>query len=80
MISSEGVWQKAYVNLGLRGPPMLGGLADAARHLVFLMGCGLVWFVLSRYKSIHDIPRNHLALLGLGRLALIYLFILAVSQ
>jgi len=59
---------------------MVGGLAEATRYLVFLVGCGLVWFVLSRYKSIHDIPRNQLVLLGLGWLALIYLFILAASQ
>jgi len=37
---------------------MVGGLAEALPHLFFLFGGGLVWFVVSRYKSFHDVPRK----------------------
>lgn len=59
---------------------MVGGLAEALPYLFVLVGYGLVWFVVSRYKSFHDVPRKQLALLGLGWLVLVSLFILAVSQ
>ncbi len=59
---------------------MMGGLGEAVPYLVVLVAFGLVWFVVSRYKSIHDLPRKQQALLELGWLVLVYLFILAVSQ
>lgn len=71
---------KRDANLGLQRLVMIGGLAEATPYLIVLVGCGVVWFVVSRYKSIHDVPRKQLALLGLGWLVLVYLFILAVSQ
>ena len=47
----------------------------AIPFLVVGVGYGLIWFVVSRYRSINDVPRKQLALLGLIWLVLVFLAI-----
>lgn len=59
---------------------MVDGWSDAAPYLVVFLGWGFIWLFVSRYKSIHNVPRKQLALLGLGWFVLVFLFIFALPQ
>ncbi|AHG48776.1 hypothetical protein RLEG12_07530 (plasmid) [Rhizobium leguminosarum bv. trifolii CB782] len=59
---------------------MVEGWSEAAPYLVVCLGWGFIWFFVSRYKSIHNVPRKQLALLGLGWFVLGFLFIFTLRQ